>query len=551
PDRNAQFRYHEGDIRPEWARQQGVEVVALCKWQQYRIPIASVDAAAQTATLAGARMPNGADVNPRYWVENTLDALDAPGEWFLERETGILYYRPMPDEDLNTAETVAPFLERLVEFAGDAKAGRYVHDITLRGFALCHTDWSLGPSGYSDMQAASEIPAAIDLRGARSCAIENCVLSHLGQYAVGVGMGSKENRVAANEMTDLGAGGVKIGDAQCNAHPMRGPSDAPTEQGGPNGREGANYPQSDQETTSGNVVSDNDIHDIGAVFASAVGVWIGQSYGNTVAHNEIHDTYYSGISLGWTWGWGRTAAHDNLIEQNHIHHIGRGLLCDMGCIYTLGFQPGTALRNNLCHDVERYEKKPAGFQADSTTPEGLVENQTGYGGWGLYLDSASSRILVENNVVYNTQDGAYHNQYGQENTVRNNIFALGTRAQLTRHYRGAKKPSFFFDHNIIYWKTGLLQWGMWGDGLYEMDHNLYFRADGQPIEFGKLSFEQWQAERGQDKNSRIADPMFVDPDHGDFTLKPGSPALQLGFQPIDLSHVGPRQKAGIPSGGGR
>jgi len=40
----------------------------------------------------------------------------------------------------------------------------------------------------------------------------------------------------------------------------------------------------------------------------------------------------------------------------------------------------------------------------------------------------------------------------------------------------------------------------------------------------------------------IADPLFVDPDKGDFTLKPDSPALKMGFQPIDVSKVGPRPR---------
>jgi parallel beta-helix repeat protein len=130
----------------------------------------------------------------------------------------------------------------------------------------------------------------------------------------------------------------------------------------------------------------------------------------------------------------------NVISDNHMRDIGRGLMCDTGCIYTLGGQPGTVLRKNLWHDVTRYE------------------HPFGHGAWGIYLDSASSNILVENNVVYRARDGAFHNQYGQENLIRNNTFALGRRAQILRT-RLAEQTSFTFERNIVYRKEGPLLWG--------------------------------------------------------------------------------------------
>ena len=103
--------------------------------------------------------------------------------------------------------------------------------------------------------------------------------------------------------------------------------------------------------------------------------------------------------------------------------------------------------------------------------------------------------------------------------------------------RTRKEPhlSFTFEHNIVYWKEGKLLQGTWKDDQFHLDYNLYWQASGQPIQFVKESLEEWQ-KRGLDTHSLVADPLFADPEHGDFTLKPGSPAAKIGFQPIESLH---------------
>jgi len=482
------FKYRPGNIHPAWVQQGDVEIIGLEKWVEFRTPLKAVDPATSTATLSTARQEFGDDKEARYWVENAADALDTPGEWFLDRRTGTLSYLAMPGEDVGHAQFTAPFLPQLVRMEGQEQIGNFIHDVVLRGITFAHTEWSMPAKGYVDMQAAFDIPAAVELQCARNCRIERCQFTHLGQYAADIHKNSHDDQIIGNEMTDLGAGGVKVGDPVI-------PKDA-------------------AQATSGILVSKNYIHNIGIVYPGAVGVWIGQSNGNTVAHNEISDTYYTAISLGWTWGYGPTAAHDNRIEFNNLYNIGRGLLSDMGCIYSLGVQPGTVERYNICHDVSRFA----------------------YGGWGIYTDEGSSQILIENNVVYRTQDPGFHQHYGRENIVRNNIFALGQEAQV-RRTRKEPHLSFTFEHNIVYWKEGKLLDGAWNDDQFHLDYNLYWQAAGQPILFGKETLAEWR-KQGQDVHSLVANPLFVDPDHGEFSLKPGSPALKIGFHPIDLSHVG-------------
>ena len=74
------------------------------------------------------------------------------------------------------------------------------------------------------------------------------------------------------------------------------------------------------------------------------------------------------------------------------------------------------------------------------------------------------------------------------------------------------------------------------------DRNLYWNASGKPVFFGTMSLAEWRA-TGQDRDSRVADPMFLAPEKGDFRLRPGSPAADVGFEPWDFSKVGPRPAA--------
>jgi len=489
PDVKNAFHYAEGDIRP-WRNMEDMEVVFFNAWDESRLRIAQLDEQTHTVTFTG---PNNWSLNKweahsRYYVENVFEALHELGQWYLDRKTGILYYWPMPGETINKVEVVAPVVEELVRFDGDVDNQRFVEHVHLRGLTLYHAGWSLPPEGYSGGQAEAGIGAAVVANGARLCSVEDCEIAHVGKYAIEFARGCQDNRIAGSHIHDMGAGGVKIGEPVIR--------------------------ENEFEHTCRNEVSGNHIHDGGHVYLCGVGVWIGRSANNNIIRNHIHDLNYTGISVGWTWGYAPSLAIGNRIEYNHIHDIGRGLLSDMGGIYTLGVSPGTVLRHNLIHDIVSYS----------------------YGGWGIYLDEGSTDILVENNVVYNTKSGGLHQHYGKENIIRNNVFALGKEGQI---HRTRQEPhlSFTFERNIVYWTEGPLLRGNWQNDRFRLDNNLYWNAARRGrVDFAGASFDEWK-DRGMDVHSLIADPLFADPGKGDFTPKPDSPAFGLGFQAIDMQGI--------------
>jgi hypothetical protein len=496
-DKPVKLKFKPGEIKKEWADDGDVEVIAYLAWADLRMQIRAVDEVNHVATLSGDPRPSNKENNAQYFIENAPDALDAPGEWYLNRKTGVVTYWALPGEDLAKAEVIAPRLEDLLILQGDFATKRPVQHVKLRGLTFAHTDWPLGPNGYADTQAAIGTPGDVRAEFATDIAVEECTFTRLGGYALEFGRGCQRARIVGNEMFDLGGGGVRLGEPTKRTDPF--------------------------EQSHSHVVTDNHMHHLGLVYPPAVGVFILQSGRNRVAHNHIHHLYYTAVSVGWNWGYQETPCRENVVEFNHLHDIGQFLLSDMGAVYTLGIQKGTVIRNNLIHDVNSFT----------------------YGGWGLYPDEGSSEIVWENNVVYRTKSAGFHQHYGRENVVRNNIFAFGKENQLMRS-RDEEHLSFIFTNNVVHFDSGNLLGSTWKNDKFVIGGNLYWdtRAATAPesLKFAGATLDQWHA-RGHDKSSVIADPLFVAPEQHDFRLKKNSPAFKLGFKPIDASKVGVRKRA--------
>ena len=505
------FAFDGEDLRTDWINIGDVEVVAVHRWAMSRMRIAGVG---PIAGPAGEPLGAGSAVTftgrtqapsewgefakgSRFLVENVREALGEPGSWYLDRMDGILTYCPRPGELPETVEVIAPRLDRLMLLQGDPAGGRPLEHVRFEGLTFAHGNWTLPPDGQSFPQAEINVGAAISARAARHVAFVDCRVRHIGRYAFGFGEGCSDCAVDRCDLADLGGGGVLIGAS-----------------GGP-GSWGDTGPQ--PAAVERITVRDTAIRHGGRIHSAAVGVWIGHASHCTVEHCDIHDFTYTGVSVGWTWGYAESRAHHNRIAGNRIHHLGQGVLSDMGGVYTLGVSPGTVVEGNVIHDVTSHS----------------------YGGWGLYTDEGSTGIAMRNNLVFRTSSGGFHQHYGRDNRIENNVFAAARDWQLQRT-RVEDHTSFTFARNIVWWDSAVpLMHGDWSQRI-DLHDNCYWNASG-PVTFpGGGDLAAWQ-QAGHDAGSLVADPMFRDPANDDFTLAADSPALKLGFEPFDPARAGPRQ----------
>jgi hypothetical protein len=501
----------------DWRNLADVEAVVLHFWIEERLPVVGFDPDTRLVRTGRktlmALVDEAGDAYPRYWVENVFEAL-APGEWYLDRHSGRLSYAPRPGEQPGTTIVEVPVLTSLLRLEGEPEAERFVEGLRFDGLSFEHSEI---PEAEPAVQAAWTTPGALVLRGARKVAIEDGRMAGLGGYAVEIGAGCRDVHLVGNELADIGAGGVKV--------------------------TGAAEATGDTRYVT---ITDNHIREIGRVFPSAVGVLVRHAPLVTIAHNHIHDTYYTAISAGWVWGYAPNVTCLVRIEKNHIHDIGQGLLSDMGGVYTLGVQPGSVIRGNLIHGVRA----------------------AGYGGWAIYPDEGSSFITIEDNVAFDTTGHVFHQHYGNENRVWNNIFAFGDEGVLALsrgpsrdpQYGGGAANAFWLDRNILVSDgTPVIATSLADDTAraadrpFQSDRNLFWDVSGAPVALGDgrgagkgglrkaYNLAGWQA-LGLDRHSIAADPRFVGLAGRDFRLSPDSPAFALGFRPIDPSGVGPRPR---------
>lgn len=501
---SAAFKVHTQDIS-DFENLGDIDVKIMHFWCDELLPIHSLDTATgRIETTKPSSMTIRVDDN--YVFENVREALSLPGEWYLDRSEEKLYYIPQDGDTTENTVLYAGVTEQLMRFD---KAS----NISFFGIAFEHSDWEhISGSGFAGQfdsahplypnlkyesvhpQAAYETPAAVYVTSSSGIDFTGCRFEDISYTAVKFDNGSTDCDITTCRFNEIGANAVFI----------NGEFVVPA-------------------TTRNINVTDCHISNYGRIFNNAIGILLTHAADCDLTNNEIHDGWYTGVSVGWNWGYSDNPTKNIKICDNLIYNIGNGWLSDMGGIYTLGIQPDTVISGNVIHNV------------------GCDEGQYGYGGWGIYLDEGSSEILVEKNLVYDCSSETFHQHYGRDNVVRNNIFAFGGEGAfiITKH---EEHNSLALTNNIIVTDNATMyafpverDWFVDDGNLfwdYERGGNVY---SGYTLSIGERMNIVNVMTKGYYNNAVFTDPLFKDAANRDFTLATNSPALGTGFEPWTYS----------------
>jgi len=436
-----------------------------------------------------------------YYLTNVKKAFGQKGRWYSDEKEGRAYYMPVDGETAD-APFYVPHLHRLIGIKGTPE--NKVKNLTFKNITFAYTrgDRQIfrgdGLPVASDGQAAASAGGAIEMEYAENCFITGCKFTRYGLYGVCVSEGCANIRISKSTFTDGGAGGIKVS--------------------------GADFSGKEEARTHSVKISDCEITGCGKRYMAACGILIGHAYDNQITHNEIHDLYYSGISVGWVWGYKESVTKNNYIAYNKIYDIGKGVLSDMGGVYLLGEQQGTKVYNNLIYNVKARE----------------------YGGWAIYTDEGCSYVTVQNNVCYDCSENCFHQHYGKMNVVKNNLFARAG-AELCRITRGEMHLSAVFENNALV-ADGSAVYGLPDEefikrGAVQTRSNAVCgkRSKDVTVISGdkKFSFSGAQ-ELGLERDSVLAAAKFEIFYNGEAEVS-GDGILKSGYVPIKLKSVGIRK----------
>ncbi|MFC4031569.1 discoidin domain-containing protein [Streptomyces polygonati] len=351
-----------------YQRPSDLEVVSRWGWMMYRCPVQSISGSTMTMRqpcFHNANLHQGQEIQNPTWLENARELLDSPGEWYLDKGRGDLYYMPKAGQDLRTATVTVPRVQDLVDLNGTLADP--VADVSFQGITFSYSTW-LAPSsadGVVEGQAGFRIvggnnpdfdstrlnwvktPGAVNVGYGRGIAFQDNTFTHLGAVGLNLNTGTQGTVIKGNVFKEIAATGIQIGGVEViDAHP-----DDP------------------RSITKDNTVTDNVVTDVADQYNGSLGILAGYTDHTVITHNKVYDLPYSGISVGWGWGltdqggdtnypgnsgvpiWDTpTTSRDNVVSDNEISDIMKHQ-ADGGAIYTLSANPGGMVSGNYIRSV--------------------------------------------------------------------------------------------------------------------------------------------------------------------------------------------------------
>jgi hypothetical protein len=440
-------------------------------------------------------------------VENIFEELDAPGEWFFDSNEDVIYFYPLPSENVANSIFEVTQLKHLIEFRGTEKEP--VKNITIKNIEFTQTartfmekyepllrsDWTVYRGG------------AIVFEGSENCHLKGCYLHNLGGNAVFFSNYNRHSGISGSLITQIGASAICfVGDTNAVRSPLFNYHNSLTldqidRQQGPKSN---NYPAEC-------LVFDNLIHTIGLFEKQITGVELSMCKSITVSHNSIYDVPRAGINVSeGTWG-------GHIIEYNDIFETVKET-GDHGSFNSWG-------RDRFWHpdrnEMNRVAAKdPSLILSDATSTIIIRNNRLRCDrGWDIDLDDGSSNYHIYNNLCLN---GGIKLREGFYRVVENNILVNNT----FHPHVWFENSGDVFARNIVmepYKPINLSAWGAM------VDYNIF--ADNNALAESQ--------NRGTDKNSIVYPIEFQDPVSGNFRIKNTANAIfRLGFQNFDMDYFG-------------
>lgn len=292
--------------------------------------------------------------NSSFSLNNALELVDEPGEWYQDYPSGRIYYYPREGDDMASTDFIVPTLDNLVSISGTRE--RPVSHVRLENLAFEHAAWTRPLyEGHVTLQGGFRLidaykldkpglphkatlenqawiarpEAAVSVSFASGVRLSGCRFAHVGASAVDLEYAVSSSAVDSCTFNDIGGTAVMAGYFGEGGHETHIPYS----------------PAAARDMCSGITISNNTITDAANEDWGCAAISAGYVKNTDIVQNTISNVNYSGICLGWGWTARETGMHDNHVTGNSISGYARQLY-DAGGIYTLSNQPGSTISGN-------------------------------------------------------------------------------------------------------------------------------------------------------------------------------------------------------------